>query len=67
MSVKGNLPFRNFLLKSFFSKVPKHILRIGSVTNSSGYAIAEQVEAEKCTACKLCAVICPDMAISVYR
>ena len=46
---------------------PKHILRIGSVTNSSGYAIAEQVEAERCTACKLCAVICPDMAISVYR
>lgn len=46
---------------------PKHIIRISGVTNSSGYAVAEQTEEEKCTGCKLCAIICPDMAISVYR
>lgn len=27
----------------------------------------EQRNAEKCTGCKLCAIMCPDAAISVYR
>lgn len=36
--------------------------------NSAGYFIAEfEDPEEKCPACKLCAVICPDCAIVVYK
>jgi 2-oxoglutarate ferredoxin oxidoreductase subunit delta len=35
-------------------------------TNSKGYSPAEII-AEGCTACTVCAVVCPDTAIIVYR
>lgn len=35
--------------------------------NSGGYHPASFKEGDKCTGCALCAVICPDGAIEVYR
>ncbi len=47
--------------------VRKNLLRASENVNAKGYNYAEQIDAEKCTACKLCAIICPDAAISVYK
>jgi 2-oxoglutarate ferredoxin oxidoreductase subunit delta len=45
----------------------KHLLRAGETSNSMGYRIVELIEAEKCSGCKLCAIMCPDAAIEVYK
>jgi 2-oxoglutarate ferredoxin oxidoreductase subunit delta len=48
---------------------PKSLLRMCQQLNRSGVFPAE-ITAEamsECTACTLCAQICPDVAISVYR
>jgi len=46
---------------------PKKILRMGENFNSSGYRYVEQFNAEECTGCKLCSIMCPDAAIGVYK
>lgn len=35
--------------------------------NAKGYHPACQTEPEKCTACCSCALMCPDVAITVYK
>jgi len=35
--------------------------------NSKGYHPAHIIEPEKCTGCASCAIICPDVVITVYR
>jgi len=51
----------------FISVCPKNLLKAGDNINAKGYNYAVQENAEQCTACKLCAVMCPDAAISVYK
>lgn len=46
---------------------PKGILHIGRKVNSKGYSVCEQTEEGVCTACCLCAVVCPDAAITVFK
>jgi 2-oxoglutarate ferredoxin oxidoreductase subunit delta len=46
---------------------PKKIIHIGSTINSKGYNTAMQTDDNKCTGCKLCAIVCPDSAIAVYK
>lgn len=46
---------------------PKHLVQIGRTVNSKGYNVAEQADEAQCTGCKLCAIVCPDMAITVYK
>jgi 2-oxoglutarate ferredoxin oxidoreductase subunit delta len=46
---------------------PKKIIKIGDTINGKGYFVAEQFDEEKCTGCALCAVMCPDVAITVYK
>jgi len=47
---------------------PLNLIRISSKISSKGYYPAEVNDLEeKCTACTLCAITCPDVAITVYR
>jgi len=45
---------------------PKKVLAIGTSVNSKGYEHVI-VANDDCIGCKMCAVICPDAAIEVYR
>jgi len=46
---------------------PKNILVIGEVANSKGYYTVEVTDQSECIACAFCALICPDLALEVYR
>lgn len=46
---------------------PKNVLSIGKDVNRKGYQYAVVSEAEKCIGCKMCANICPDAAIEIYK
>lgn len=46
---------------------PRHVLGTTSAVNSKGYQYAVPVKPEECVGCAMCAVICPDAAITVYR
>ena len=45
---------------------PKHILSKGTKVNKHGY-YPPVITEDSCIACGTCAVMCPDMAISVYK
>jgi 2-oxoglutarate ferredoxin oxidoreductase subunit delta len=45
---------------------PKGNIIISKQSNKSGYFPAEANNTD-CTGCALCAIICPDVAIEVYR
>ena len=46
---------------------PKQVLAVGKNVNSNGYEYIEPVNQEACVACCMCARICPDGAIEVYK
>ncbi|HOF13552.1 MAG TPA: 4Fe-4S binding protein [Spirochaetota bacterium] len=48
---------------------PKQILVISKNHNIQGYFPAELADDKKehCTACKICALMCPDTAIEVFK
>ena len=51
------------------SVCPKGIIGISDGINRQGYPFAEVIseKAHECTGCKSCAIMCPDVAISIYR
>lgn len=48
---------------------PQKVLQFGEQRNSCGYGnrCPEMIEGAKCVACKTCAIVCPDSAITVYK
>lgn len=46
---------------------PVEIIRLEARVNSHGYNLVGVEDMAKCIACNLCAWICPDRAIEVYR
>jgi 2-oxoglutarate ferredoxin oxidoreductase subunit delta len=47
---------------------PFDLIRLSERINAFGYKSVEQIDPEgKCTACKMCALICPDVAIEVFK
>ena len=46
---------------------PRDVLKIGDKVNTSGYEVAEMKENAECIGCKMCAVMCPEAAIEVYK
>ena len=48
---------------------PREIIGLSKDINRFGVNYAEPIEekAHECTGCKSCAIMCPDIAISVYR
>ncbi len=49
------------------SACPKKVLEIGRAVNGKGYQYAAAARPQDCIGCALCAVMCPDAAIEVYR
>ncbi|HEQ72589.1 MAG TPA: 4Fe-4S dicluster domain-containing protein [Spirochaetia bacterium] len=49
------------------SACPERVLTMAEATNSQGVHVAQIDPEGVCTACKACALICPDCAIEIYR
>lgn len=46
----------------------RKLLKVGQEFNKSGYYVVQYVGKEgECTGCTLCAEMCPDLAIEVWR
>lgn len=46
---------------------PKNVLALGTKVNSKGYEVVEPVHPQDCIGCCICARMCPDGAIDVYK
>ncbi|HOO97170.1 MAG TPA: 4Fe-4S binding protein [Caldisericia bacterium] len=46
---------------------PKKILKLSNKINSKGYHPVECTDMDSCIACTSCALICPDVAITVFK
>jgi len=46
---------------------PRDVLALSDQINVRGYSVAEVVNYENCTHCKLCEISCPDLAIFVEK
>ena len=46
---------------------PKRVLKASSDITDRGYTLPEAAEPEKCNACGLCEIVCPDFAIAVEK
>ncbi len=46
---------------------PTDVLLMSKEVNHKGYKYVYMENPEECTACKNCAILCPDGVISVYR
>jgi 2-oxoglutarate ferredoxin oxidoreductase subunit delta len=46
---------------------PKKIIVQSGKLNAAGYQSAEFMDDGQCTGCAVCAIVCPEVAIEVYR
>ena len=46
---------------------PKHVIYMAEKFNSKGHHPSEFRDTGECNACTVCAVMCPDVAIEVYK
>ena len=46
---------------------PKKALSISKTQNAKGIFPAEVACPEKCTSCTFCGLVCPDIAIQIYK
>lgn len=46
---------------------PLKLIGASDKFNSKGQHPAEQIDPSRCIGCQLCAIMCPDAAISVYK
>lgn len=46
---------------------PNHLIRMSQELNKKGNHFAEQIDETACTGCRLCGIMCPDLAIEVYK
>ncbi len=46
---------------------PRNLIALCETINLLGYTPAKLIRDGECTACKLCAEMCPDVAITVFK
>jgi 2-oxoglutarate ferredoxin oxidoreductase subunit delta len=46
---------------------PQKVLKASSTINAKGYMLPETAQPEKCNACGMCEIVCPDFAIAVEK
>ena len=46
---------------------PKNLLMVSSKINRSGYPVAKIDDMKSCTGCALCAEMCTDVVITVFK
>lgn len=46
---------------------PKKVLDVGNQVNMKGYQYTVAINMDQCIGCKMCAIVCPDAAIEVYK
>lgn len=46
---------------------PKDVLAVGTEVNSKGYPFVVAAKPDACIGCAMCAQMCPDAAIEVYK
>jgi 2-oxoglutarate ferredoxin oxidoreductase subunit delta len=46
---------------------PNKLISLGDKLNAIGYLPASFNDSSECTACMSCALVCPEVAIEVYR
>jgi len=46
---------------------PKKILGLSKEVNTKGYQHVAAVRPDECTGCALCAIMCPDAAIEIWK
>lgn len=70
MAIKGRVEIFTEACKSCLYCVntcPKKVLGTTDATNSKGYQFVVPVNQDECIGCAMCAKICPDAAITVYK
>jgi 2-oxoglutarate ferredoxin oxidoreductase subunit delta len=69
-SVKGKIVISGELCKECGLCIhfcPKKVIRQSGKLNAAGYQSAEFDDNGECTGCAMCAIVCPEVAIEVYR
>ena len=46
---------------------PVDVLEVSDELNSSGYNYVQAVRPDDCIGCASCGIVCPDVALTVYR
>jgi 2-oxoglutarate ferredoxin oxidoreductase subunit delta len=69
-AVKGSIEISQELCKGCelcISFCPKGLISSASKLNAAGYPPAVFNDNGECTGCAVCALVCPEVAIEVYR
>jgi 2-oxoglutarate ferredoxin oxidoreductase subunit delta len=68
--MKGSIKIKKELCKGCMfcmTFCPKHCIALSEKLNKKGYLVAEFDEHSGCTGCATCGLMCPEIAIEVYR
>lgn len=68
--MKGSIKIRKELCKGCtfcMTFCPKQCIVLSEKLNKKGYLVAEFHEDKGCTGCATCGLMCPEIAIEVYR
>lgn len=69
-SIKGKIVISRELCKECGLCIhfcPKNVIVQSGKLNAAGYQSAEFKDNGDCTGCAICAIVCPEVAIEVYR